>query len=76
MASSWVLPSLETSGVNSKNVLPVIIVAFRKWASPLLPVPEGDTGRRFFCYVFNYLAHAIVKHLKKKKMKQRTRRVF
>lgn len=52
MASSWVLPSLEASGVNSKNVLPVIIVAFRMWASPLLPVPEGDAGTRFFFVMF------------------------
>lgn len=52
MASSWVLPSLETSGVNSKNVLPVIIAAFRKWASPLLPVPEGGIQVHGFFVLF------------------------
>ena len=29
--------------VNSKNALPVIIVASRKWASLPLPVPWGDS---------------------------------
>lgn len=62
MASSWVLPSLATSGVNSKNVLPVIIVVFRKWASPLLPLPEG--GYRYKGFVFNYLGYATVKQAK------------
>lgn len=62
VASSWVLPSLATSRVNSKNVLPVIIVAFRKWASPLLLVPEG--GYRYKAFVFNYLGYTAAKHLK------------
>lgn len=42
--SSCVLPSRETGTVNSKNALPVIIVAFRKWASLPLPVPGGGGG--------------------------------
>lgn len=39
--SSCVLPGYESSRVNNKNALPVITVAFRKWASPPLPVPGG-----------------------------------
>lgn len=39
--SSCVLPGYETGGENNNNALPVITVAFRKWASPPHPVPGG-----------------------------------
>lgn len=42
--SSCVLPGHETCRVKSKNVLSVIILASRKWASPPLPVPGGVEG--------------------------------
>lgn len=42
--SSCVLPGHETCRVKSKNVLSVIILASRKWASPPLPVPGGVGG--------------------------------
>lgn len=36
-------------GVNGKNALPVIIVAFRKWASPPLPgLAGGFTGKSLY----------------------------
>lgn len=51
--SSCVLPGHETDRVNSKTALPVIIVAFRKWASPPLPVPGEGGGYTGTIFVFS-----------------------